>query len=550
MVFSVFGFGSDRGDCSGWPPRAVWPSWARRGPCKISRARYGFLHEIFNPAPPQPNKLSTPLGSVLYYGDCLRVLSSQIPAASVDLIYLDPPFNSKRDYNIPLGGKAQANVFQDTWVWSKTQHEALDYVAERDATLYQQLERLLAFASGGNIAGKGGLAAYLAYMAARLLACKRVLKDTGSIYLHCDPTAGHYLKLLMDGVFGSGQFRNEIVWQRDRAGKGIPPKFHWGRKHDLILFYSEKSPTFNQVFIELTDKQKAQYRCVDEDGRRYLVYGHSDKRYYLDEAQGKLCDVWTDIDGFGAASRSNERLGYPTQKPLVLLERIIRASSNEGDLVLDPFCGCGTAVEAAQRLGRRWIGIDIEPLAVRLMEKRLKDRCGITPTVQRLPQNFADARDLAATPYDFERWAIRLIPGAQPNFKQSGDGGLDGRAVIASDEHPQPLFGFQVKSGESVGRPVLQSFSGALREHGCLAGLLIVLEERNAQRLRGLPLAQERVAVGAWRGPRLDVWSVEEYFGRLSQKINPFPSQLPPLVGALETDNLLHHPAWQPRLDS
>ena len=168
-------------------------------------------------ATPPPNKRSpTAPANTLFYGDCLRVLTEDVPPASVDLIYLDPPFNSKRDYNIPLGGKAQANVFQDTWVWSATQDEALDYVAQRDATLYQQLEWLLKFASSGTIAGSGGLPAYLAYMAARLLACQRVMKETASIYLHCDPTAGHYLKLLLDAVFGSGNFVNEIVWSYQR----------------------------------------------------------------------------------------------------------------------------------------------------------------------------------------------------------------------------------------------------------------------------------------------------------------------------------------------
>ena len=180
--------------------------------------------------------------NTLFYGDCLRVLTDDIAANSVDLIYLDPPFNSKRDYNIPLGGKAQASVFQDTWVWSETQDEALDYVAERDATLYQQLNWLLQFAAAGNIAAGGGLPAYLAYMAARLLACKRVLKETGSIYLHCDPTAGHYLKLLMDGVFGGMNHRNEIIWQRSNAhndskqGAKQP-----GRVHDVLFFYSKNS---------------------------------------------------------------------------------------------------------------------------------------------------------------------------------------------------------------------------------------------------------------------------------------------------------------------
>ena len=236
-------------------------------------------------------------------------------------------------------------------------------------------------------------------------------------------------------------------------------------------------------------------------------------------------------------------LGYPTQKPLKLLERIIKASSNPGDLVLDPFCGCGTAVEAAHSLGRRWLGIDVEPLAVDLMARRLRDRCGVDPQIRGIPYDFEQAQRLAANaPYEFERWAIRLIPGAQPNFKQSGDGGLDGRAVVASNARPQPLFGFQVKGGQSVGRPVLDAFHGALTMNGCAAGLLVVLEERIAYRLRGHLGAQERVQLNGWNGPRIGVWSVEDWLaGRRG-------ADVPPLVGAGETLELLRPQAWQRRL--
>ena len=416
--------------------------------------------------------------NTLFYGDCLRVLTDDIAAQSVDLIYLDPPFNSKRDYNIPLGGKAQASVFQDTWVWSETQDVSIDYVAERDANLYQQLNWLLKFAGGGQIGGGGGLTAYLAYMSARLLACKRVLKETGSIYLHCDPTAGHYLKLLMDGVFGTGNFVNEIIWCYQRW-TGATKSFQ--KMHDLIYFYAAKKG--NTVFNVLTESysEKSKHK-----GRRFSKFSDSGKleqTYTEDSSRQKaMRDVW-EISYLN--SQAKERLGYPTQKPLALLERIIRASSNEGDLVLDPFCGCGTAVEAAQTLGRRWLGIDVEPLAVDLMARRLRDRCGVDPQIRGIPYDFEQAQRLAANaPYEFERWAIRLIPGAQPNFKQSGDGGLDGRAVVASAARPQPLFGFQVKGGQSVGRPVLDAFHGALTMNGCAAGLLVVLEERIAYRLR------------------------------------------------------------------
>ena len=264
------------------------------------------------------------------------------------------------------------------------------------------------------------------------------------------------------------------------------------------------------------------------------------KKYYVNPQGKRIDNVWK----ITLSSRSQERLGYPTQKPLALLERIIRASSNEGDLVLDPFCGCGTAVEAAHSLGRRWLGIDVEPLAVDLMARRLRDRCGVDPQIRGIPYNFEQAQRLAANaPYEFERWAIRLIPGAQPNFKQSGDGGLDGRAVVASEARPQPLFGFQVKGGQSVGRPVLDAFHGALTMNGCAAGLLVVLEERIAYRLRGHLGAQERVQLNGWNGPRIGVWSVEDWLaGRRGAPV-------PPLVGAGETLELLRPQAWQRRLE-
>ena len=287
----------------------------------------------------------------VFCGDCLDVMRG-LKSNSVDLIYLDPPFASNRDYV----------EFNDKWEWDKSAEER----ARQIRTGYRR------FISGMRmIIGFGPELSYLSYMTERIAECWRVLKTSGSIYLHCDPNALHYLQLLMDVVFGNGHFKNVLVWQRDKNGKGILPKTHYARKHDTILFYSGKFSTFNKLFIALSDKQKAQYRYVDKGGRRYLVYGHSDKRYYLDEAQGKLCDVWTDIDGFGAASRSNERTGYPTQKPRALLDRIICASSNRGDTVLDPFCGSGTTLCSAKKNDRQYIGIDINENAVAIARKRL-----------------------------------------------------------------------------------------------------------------------------------------------------------------------------------
>lgn len=501
---------------------------------------------------PPPNVCSnTDSSNTLFYGDCLRILTREIPPASVDLIYLDPPFNSKRDYNIPLGGKAQASVFQDTWVWSQTQEESMDFLA-REPSLYQQVQLLLQFAGGGHIAGGGGLEAYLAYMAARLLACRLALKETGSLYLHCDPTAGHYLKLLLDAVFGTKNFRNEIVWRKYGGFKNTA-KRKFTTETDSIFFYSNGNDySFNQIFRPLSEATiSGEYKHVDEDGRRYAIprgrmYRKGIvKRVYLDEHKGvAVGSLWSEKE-LTIQGKDNERFGYPTQKPLALLERIIRASSVPGDLVLDPFCGCGTAVEAAQKLGRRWVGIDVEPLAVDLMARRLRDRCGVNPRIRGIPYDFDQAQRLAKNaPYEFERWALRLVPGAQPNFKQSGDGGLDGRAVVNVDRRPQPLFGFQVKGGQNVGRPAADAFSGALTQHGCDAGLLIVLREHNARHLRHAIGAQERVKLNGWQGPRISVWSVEDWFSSGHQCSVSRPS----LMGEAETLALLRPQDWQRRL--
>ncbi len=456
----------------------------------------------------------------------------------MDLIYLDPPFNSKRDYNIPLGGKAQASVFQDTWVWSQTQEESMDFLA-REPALYQQVQLLLQFAGGGHIAGGGGLEAYLAYMAARLFACRLALKETGSLYLHCDPTAGHYLKLLLDAVFGSKNFGNEIIWSYRRW----PSKQrNFQRMHDVILRYvMSESPTWNQQFEPLASSTIKRFGT-----KRQVADFSTGKRLPRQVEEESPSAPMRDVWNIGIiAPFAKERLGYPTQKPLALLERIIRASSNPGDLVLDPFCGCGTAVEAAQKLGRRWVGIDVEPLAVDLMARRLRDRCGVNPRIRGIPYDFDQAQRLAVNaPYEFERWALRLVPGAQPNFKQSGDGGLDGRAVVNVEKRPQPVYGFQVKGGQNVGRPAADAFSGALTQNGCDAGLLIVLNERNASHIRHAIGSQERVELNGWQGPRISVWSVEDWFASGHQCRAPRPS----LMGEAETLELLRPQDWQRRL--
>ena len=436
---------------------------------------------------------------------------------------------------MPLGGKAQANVFRDTWEWTAEQDEARRHIAVRDADLRARLDALQNFVRL-TLGERSPLQAYLIYMAARLLACRRVLKETGSIYLHCDPTAGHYLKLLMDAVFWAN-LRNEIIWgyEKPRSAKKV-----WRRNHDQIFFYTKSSRwTFNPQRVPL----------MDGTFKKRKPFKRPDGSVWEPKEPGKQAGSWWyDIPSFATRMTAKERLGYPTQKPLALLERIIRASSNKGDLVLDPFCGCGTAVEAAHHLKRRWLGIDVEPLAVDLMARRLRERCGVDPAIRGIPYDFAQARRLAEdAPYDFERWALRLVPGAQPNFQQRGDGGLDGRAYVeaAAADGRQPLFGFQVKGGKNVGRPDLDAFDGALTRNGCAAGLFIVLEERSAQRLRRNLAQQEDLRLGDWLGRRITVWSVEDWFGRGGVCLAP----IPPLVGADETLELLRRRDWQRRLE-
>jgi len=323
---------------------------------------------------------ATKFTNTLWTRDNLEILHG-LNSESVDLIYLDPPFNSKRLYSAPIGSKAAGAAFKDTWTWSDVDEACLE-------TLVIDYPAIVRFIEATQLVDKG-MAAYLTYMAQRLIEMKRVLKNTGSIYLHCDPTASHYLKVLLDAILGEKKFLNEIVWCYSHGGKS---KSDFANKHDIILRYSKGSKyIFNgkDIAIPMTphkqDKSGKNYggkMGVDENGRQYVEkQGTRDKngnykyyRYYIDE--GKIPeDWWTDINSI--QSGAAERTGYPTQKPLVLLHRIIKASSNIGDIVLDPFCGCATACVAAQQLQRRWIGIDIEAQASKILIDRLSDDAGL-----------------------------------------------------------------------------------------------------------------------------------------------------------------------------
>ena len=363
----------------------------------------------------------------LYYGDNLHVLRDRasFPDESVDLIYLDPPFNSQRDYNLlfksPKGHESEAQItaFEDSWHWGEQAEREFDEIIHgKNTDLASIMNALRSFL------GENDMMAYLTMMANRLLELHRVLKTTGSIYLHCDPTASHYLKVVMDGVFGKENYRNEIIWSY-RRWPSPAKNFQW--MHDSILFYTKK-PKANTFHVEYeansdsyTKRFKGKTQVLDEETKtRKLVVDAPSKGL-------PRRDVW---EMSILAGSSNERLGYPTQKPLALLERIIAASSNEGDVVLDPFCGCGTAVHAAQNLKRKWIGIDITHLAISLIEKRLRGafKNGLVFEVHGTPKDLDAARDLAMRDkYQFQWWAVSLVE-AQPfqGKKKGADGGIDG----------------------------------------------------------------------------------------------------------------------------
>ena len=310
----------------------------------------------------------------LWTGDNLDIMRG-MASESVDLIYLDPPFNSNRNYGVPIEGSGVEQAFKDTWTLDQADENWLGSIANRAPALY----RVVAAAGESH---SDGMQAYLTMMAVRLLEMHRLLKETGSIYLHCDPTASHYLKLLMDAVFGRDHYRNEIIWCYKASNSPIRNGYH--SKHDVLLFYTKSDDfTFHRQYMSYNQSYLDQtYRYVDEDGRSYRKHSKrkdgSERRLYLDEAKGvPVLSWWTDIIGFGTATQSAERTGYPTQKPLALLRRVISASSNEGDVVLDPFCGCSTACVAAEELRRRWVGIDLSPLAKELIKERFSTNLGL-----------------------------------------------------------------------------------------------------------------------------------------------------------------------------
>ena len=394
------------------------------------------------------------MNRILYAADCLGILNDadELPSESIDLIYLDPPFNSNSNYNLPFKGRDKSlkpvEAFTDTWEWTADDNARLEEM-ERDPRT-RALAAIVRFAQeveGVRTRGraKSSLAAYLINMALRLRAMRRVLKKTGSIYLHCDPTAGHYLKLLMDAIFGRKNFATEIIWNYGTPSGGRASGKKPVKSHETLLVYAKQygAHLYNKQYTPYSESYVTNwFRHTDDDGRKYQTRSRKGKiiRQYLDESPGvPLSDTWSDIKQlYGSSgwfpSNRDEITGYPTQKPRALLKRIIKASSNPGDIVLDPFCGCGTTVHAAEILGRQWIGIDISPFAAGLIRERLVDHIPLLEkddiAIRGIPQTIDDARALAQRDkFEFERWVCGFI-GAEGMFREPGargaDGGVDG----------------------------------------------------------------------------------------------------------------------------
>ncbi len=304
----------------------------------------------------------------MWTGDNLDIMRG-MNSDSVDLIYLDPPFNSNQNYSAPIGSEAAGAAFKDTWTLDDVNLAWHGEIADREPALYAVID-------AAGTAHSKGMKAYAIMMAVRLLEMKRILKDTGSIYLHCDSTASHYLKLIMDAVFGRLAFRREVVWSNEDVSGFKGQARNWVRGHDTLLFYRRgEGATFNVQRRPLKEATIRRYDKTDSEGKRYKIYKYKgqERRVYLKEDRGApMSSAWTDIPSFQQVNANREHLGYPTQKPLALLDRIIKASSNEGDMVLDPFCGCATACVAAERLNRQWAGIDLSPKAAQLVKIRIE----------------------------------------------------------------------------------------------------------------------------------------------------------------------------------
>jgi len=410
--------------------------------------------------------------NALYYGDNLDIMRRYLPDASVDLIYLDPPFKSDKNYNVLFRKKpdttiadddAQILAFTDTWSWGSDDKDTYEWlIAKTDPQVATVITALY------EILGPSDMMSYIVMMAPRLIEMRRILKPTGSIYLHCDMSASHYLKVLMDAVFGVENFLNNVVWL---YGLGGSSNRYWPRKHDDLLWYS---------------------RCPDKHFFEADRVPATSQR--LKGKLKKAPDYW-DIPAIN--NMAKERMGYPTQKPLLLLERIIRSSCPDNGVVLDPFCGCGTAVVAAQSLGRSWVGIDISFLAVELMRERIETvfSGGAVYDVNGIPTDEASAVALhERDPFEFERWAVSAVDG-HPNSRQVGDRGEDGRIRYWHDQDELREMSVSVKGGRTVNPSMVRDLRGTMERLSRDMGLLISNREPTLQ------MREEAASAGQYAHP-------------------------------------------------
>lgn len=358
----------------------------------------------------------------IYEGDNIEILS-KFPNKSVNLIYADPPFFSDKHYEVIWNDGAEIRAFQDRW--------------------------------------KGGIQHYISWMKPKLMECHRILKDTGSMYLHCDWHANSYLRILMDKIFEKKNFRSEIIWCYSRATS--PKQKTWGRMHDTILFYSKgKKWTFNVDAVRLPYSESSKGR----EGFKKMFHKEGDLKGGKCELnpKGKFPEDWWQIPFI--RPNATERLGYPTQKPLALLERIIKASSNKGDIVLDPFCGCGTTLVASQELERKWIGIDVSPTACKLMKKRMQKICKVNPLLVKGDVDLSYIKKLE--PFEFQNWVVVDKFLGKVSDKKSGDMGIDGLTPQITGGYP-----IQVKQSEGVSRNVVDNFETAIRRINKKKGYIV-----------------------------------------------------------------------------
>jgi DNA modification methylase len=468
--------------------------------------------------------------NALYYGDNLDILRRYIKDESVDLIYLDPPFKSNQDYNVLFEEKdgtrssAQIQAFGDTWEWNTVAASAYQDIVESGPESVSKTMQ-----GFRQVVGDSDMLAYLSMMAPRLVELRRVLKRTGSIYLHCDVTASAHLRLLMDAVFGPKNFRNEVIWyyynkMHDRRKKMFP------RATDTLLFYVRDLSsgfTYHQL-KERREKPAKQLLRKKVGGRMVNVKGADGHVRYRLKEDRTIDNVWR-IPCLQPAAR--EKLGYPTQKPKALLDRVIQSSTDDGDLVLDPFCGCGTAIEAAEALGRGWIGIEITQLAIALVRHRLADAFGrsLKPKVIGEPVSLPDAEVLAASePFQFQCWALGLVSARPAEPKKGADKGIDGRLYFHDEEKAAitKQIVFSVKGGHTAVSHV-RDLRGVLDRERAQIGVLISLQEPTQ------PMRAEAASAGfyeapSWTGkryPRVQLLTIEELLSGRGIDYPPEPAR-------------------------